>query len=53
MEQPQPPAQAAQPVCWEQFLHKKTITVLLVENDDSTREVVTRLLRTCMYKGPA
>ncbi|CAM0907421.1 unnamed protein product [Alopecurus aequalis] len=53
MEQqpPQPPAaQAAQSLCWEQFLHKKTIRVLLVETDDSTRQVVTALLRHCMYQ---
>lgn len=51
--EPPPPAQAqaqAQPLCWEQFLHKKTIRVLLVETDDSTRQVVTALLRHCMYQ---
>uniref|UniRef100_A0ACD5YZ62 Uncharacterized protein n=1 Tax=Avena sativa TaxID=4498 RepID=A0ACD5YZ62_AVESA len=50
MEQPQPPPAQAQPLCWEQFLHKKTIRVLLVETDDSTRQIVTALLRHCMYQ---
>ncbi|KAF8680711.1 hypothetical protein HU200_045552 [Digitaria exilis] len=39
------------PVCWERFLQKKTIKVLLVESDDSTRQVVSALLRHCMYEG--
>nr|CAB3459076.1 unnamed protein product [Digitaria exilis] len=38
------------PVCWERFLQKKTIKVLLVESDDSTRQVVSALLRHCMYE---
>ncbi|XP_073363909.1 two-component response regulator-like PRR37 isoform X7 [Aegilops tauschii subsp. strangulata] len=50
----QPPSpqgeHAAQPRCWEEFLHRKTIRVLLVETDDSTRQVVTALLRHCMYQ---
>ncbi|PUZ69143.1 hypothetical protein GQ55_2G086000 [Panicum hallii var. hallii] len=37
-------------VCWERFLQKKTIRVLLVESDDSTRQVVSALLRHCMYE---
>lgn len=40
-----------QQVCWERFLQKKTINVLLVESDDSTRQVVSALLRHCMYQG--
>lgn len=36
--------------CWERFLQKKTIRVLLVENDESTRKVVSALLRCCMYE---
>lgn len=40
-----------QQVCWERFLQKKTIKVLLVESDDSTRQVVSALLRHCMYEG--
>ncbi|KAJ8533861.1 hypothetical protein K7X08_007185 [Anisodus acutangulus] len=37
-------------VCWEQFLHVTSIRVLLVENDDSTRHVVSALLRNCNYE---
>ncbi|KAE8719066.1 Two-component response regulator-like APRR7 [Hibiscus syriacus] len=36
--------------CWERFLHVRTVTVLLVENDDCTRHVVTALLRNCSYE---
>ncbi|PPD74495.1 hypothetical protein GOBAR_DD28571 [Gossypium barbadense] len=36
---------------WQRFLHLTTVTVLLVENDDSTRHVVTALLRNCCYDG--
>ncbi|XP_022745742.1 two-component response regulator-like APRR7 isoform X2 [Durio zibethinus] len=36
--------------CWERFLHQTSIKVLLVENDDSTRHVVTALLRNCRYE---
>ncbi|XP_039063976.1 two-component response regulator-like APRR7 isoform X2 [Hibiscus syriacus] len=34
---------------WQRFLNLTTVTVLLVENDDSTRHVVTALLRNCCY----
>lgn len=37
--------------CWERFLHQTSIKVLLVEYDDSTRHVVTALLRNCRYEG--
>ncbi|KAJ8754048.1 hypothetical protein K2173_001946 [Erythroxylum novogranatense] len=37
-------------VCWEKFLHVRSLKVLLVENDDSTRHVVTALLRNCSYE---
>ncbi|KAJ3682786.1 hypothetical protein LUZ60_013013 [Juncus effusus] len=37
-------------VCWERFLPVKTLRVLLVENDDSTRHVVSALLRNCGYE---
>uniref|UniRef100_A0A0D9X3A9 Response regulatory domain-containing protein n=1 Tax=Leersia perrieri TaxID=77586 RepID=A0A0D9X3A9_9ORYZ len=50
------PASAVPPqpqVCWERFIQKKTIKVLLVENDDSTRQVVSALLRHCMYEEVA
>ncbi|XP_047316496.1 two-component response regulator-like PRR37 [Impatiens glandulifera] len=36
--------------CWERFLHVRSIKVLIVENDDSTRHVVTALLRNCNYE---
>ncbi|XP_010543355.1 PREDICTED: two-component response regulator-like APRR7 [Tarenaya hassleriana] len=42
--------QTAETVCWERFLHVRSIRVLLVENDDSTRHVVTALLRNCSYE---
>ncbi|KAL3623010.1 Two-component response regulator-like [Castilleja foliolosa] len=35
---------------WEKFLHVRSIRVMLVENDDSTRHVVTALLRNCNYE---
>ncbi|MCE3217207.1 hypothetical protein HAX54_011058 [Datura stramonium] len=37
-------------ICWERFLHVTSIKVLLVENDDSTRHVLTALLRNCKYE---
>ncbi|ESW16510.1 hypothetical protein PHAVU_007G162500 [Phaseolus vulgaris] len=37
-------------VCWERFLHIRSLKVLLVENDDCTRHVVTALLRNCSYE---
>ncbi|XP_022962991.1 two-component response regulator-like APRR7 isoform X2 [Cucurbita moschata] len=37
-------------VCWERFLHLRSLKVLLVENDDSTRHLVTALLRNCSYE---
>ncbi|KAJ8899847.1 hypothetical protein K2173_019550 [Erythroxylum novogranatense] len=37
-------------VYWEKFLHLRSLKVLLVENDDSTRHVVTALLRNCSYE---
>ncbi|XP_012835975.1 PREDICTED: two-component response regulator-like APRR7 isoform X1 [Erythranthe guttata] len=36
--------------CWESFLHVRTIRVLLVEEDDSTRHVLAALLRNCNYE---
>lgn len=38
-------------VCWERFLPVRSIKFLLVENDDSTRHVVSALLRNCSYEG--
>jgi pseudo-response regulator 7 len=36
---------------WERFLPVKTLKVLLVEDDDCTRQVVTALLRKGGYEG--
>jgi pseudo-response regulator 7 len=38
-------------VIWERFLPLRSLKVLLVENDDSTRHVVSALLRNCGYEG--
>lgn len=38
-------------ICWERFLPVRSIKVLLVEDDDSTRRVVRALLRNCSYEG--
>ena len=38
-------------VRWEKFLPKMVMRVLLVESDDSTRQLITALLRKCSYKG--
>lgn len=38
-------------VRWERFLPIRSLKVLLVENDDSTRHVVCALLRNCGYEG--
>ncbi|KAI4351207.1 hypothetical protein L6164_005586 [Bauhinia variegata] len=38
-------------VRWERFLPVRSLKVLLVENDDSTRHVVSALLRNCGYEG--
>ncbi|OEL19997.1 Two-component response regulator-like PRR73 [Dichanthelium oligosanthes] len=43
--------QQGKPIRWERFLPVKTLRVLLVENDDSTRQVVSALLRKCCYEG--
>lgn len=36
---------------WEMFLHVTSIRVLVVENDDSTRRVISALLMNCNYEG--
>lgn len=36
---------------WERFLPIRTLKILLVEYDDSTRQVVSALLRNCSYEG--
>ena len=38
-------------VQWEKFLHVRSIKVMLVEDDDCTRHIVTALLRNCNYEG--
>ena len=38
-------------ICWERFLPTRSLKVLLVEYDDSTRQVVSALLRNCSYEG--
>nr|KYP68450.1 Two-component response regulator-like PRR37 [Cajanus cajan] len=48
----QPPPQGPV-VCWERFLPVRSIKVLLVEDDDSTRHVVRALLRNCGYEVTA
>lgn len=40
-------------VRWEKFLPKMVLRVLLVEADDSTRQIITALLRKCSYKVAA
>ncbi|XP_006347516.1 two-component response regulator-like APRR5 [Solanum tuberosum] len=38
---------------WERFLPKMVFRVLLVESDDSTRQIVAALLRKCSYRVAA
>ncbi|XP_019417596.1 PREDICTED: two-component response regulator-like APRR5 isoform X2 [Lupinus angustifolius] len=38
---------------WEKFLPKMVLRVLLVEADDSTRQIIAALLRKCNYKVAA
>lgn len=38
-------------VRWERFLPIRSLKVLLVENDFSTRQLVSALLRNCSYEG--
>ncbi|XP_062210848.1 two-component response regulator-like PRR73 [Phragmites australis] len=42
--------QQGRTIRWERFLPVKTLRVLLVEDDDSTRQVVSALLRKCCYE---
>lgn len=44
------PSPTCQIIHWERFLHVRTLKVLLVENDDSTRHIVSALLRNCSYE---
>lgn len=36
---------------WEKFLPRMILRVLLVEADDSTRQIISALLRKCSYRG--
>lgn len=36
---------------WDRILPVRSLKVLLVESDDSTRHVVSALLRNCSYEG--
>uniref|UniRef100_A0A5B7AGV0 Putative response regulator isoform 3 n=1 Tax=Davidia involucrata TaxID=16924 RepID=A0A5B7AGV0_DAVIN len=47
-QQPQGPV-----IRWERFLPLRSLNVLLVENDASTRHVVSALLRNCSYEVTA
>lgn len=38
-------------VLWEKFLPRMVLRVLLVEADDSTRQIIAALLRKCGYRG--
>lgn len=38
-------------VRWGRFLPRMVLRVLLVEADDSTRQIIAALLRKCSYKG--
>lgn len=38
-------------VRWERILPVRSLKILLVESDDSTRHVVSALLRNCSYEG--
>lgn len=40
-------------ICWERILPQRCLRVLLVEDDDSTRQVVSALLRHCGYEVTA
>ncbi|KAF5751502.1 putative sensory transduction histidine kinase [Tripterygium wilfordii] len=49
----QQPQGSATIIHWERFLPTRSLKVLLVENDDSTRHVVSALLRNCSYEVTA
>ncbi|XP_010483654.1 PREDICTED: two-component response regulator-like APRR3 [Camelina sativa] len=52
ISQQQPPP-LAPVVKWERYLPVRSLKVLLVENDDSTRHIVTALLKNCSYEVTA
>ncbi|XVE64494.1 hypothetical protein DITRI_Ditri07aG0105000 [Diplodiscus trichospermus] len=41
---------SAEVVKWERFLPRMSLRVLLVEADDSTRQIIAALLRKCSYR---
>lgn len=41
----------ARVVKWERFLPTMALRVLLVESDDSTRQIIAALLRKCNFRG--
>ncbi|KAJ8465696.1 hypothetical protein OPV22_028248 [Ensete ventricosum] len=43
------PSSELQVIRWERFLPRRSLRVLLVEHDDSTRHIVAALLRKCSY----
>ncbi|XP_009389640.2 two-component response regulator-like APRR3 isoform X1 [Musa acuminata AAA Group] len=43
------PSSERQVIRWERFLPRRSLRVLLVEHDDSTRHIVAALLRKCSY----
>ncbi|KAG9159427.1 hypothetical protein Leryth_010975 [Lithospermum erythrorhizon] len=51
--QQQPQGSQSSVVRWERLLPLKSLKILLVENDDSTRHVVSALLRNCSYEVTA
>nr|XP_010937775.1 two-component response regulator-like PRR37 isoform X2 [Elaeis guineensis] len=53
LQQQQQQQQPGPIIQWERFLTVRTLKVLLVENDDSTRQVVSALLRNCSYEVTA
>ncbi|GAA0172377.1 winged helix/forkhead transcription factor [Lithospermum erythrorhizon] len=46
-------AASSRVVKWERFLPNMVLRVLLVEADDSTRQIITALLRKCSYRVAA
>lgn len=44
-------ASSTEVVRWESYLPRTVLRVLLVEADDSTRQIITALLRKCNYRG--
>ncbi|KAI4328984.1 hypothetical protein L6164_021294 [Bauhinia variegata] len=45
--------ESSQVVSWDKFLPRMVLRVLLVEADDSTRQIIAALLRKCSYRVTA